>query len=299
MKLNHAKFFYIPVRDMPSNVVRQVERNALDDASDTEFDTTIMRDFTVRLARRHPEWLMVTEYSRIDGLRIFCNEEYLGRAAYRKEWSSSSYRFELDNPRLKAKRDPKREAAADRLGNATATRTKDIDRALRLVKDNFGPANHVEYAGKMFSDTHKYMKEKHSSVYWKFMNLFTNERFKVQTFRFLMDRWDEFKAACPEAPLDMRPVFGPYEASTYIQLAWREKTGFFVSAYKDGYVVGRTVNGTDSTFLLTQDFSDEFKLKLAMLKIAADNQIIPDTGMRINSDTFFILSDKEPTNANP
>ena len=52
---------------------------------------------------------------------------------------------------------------------------------------------------------------------------------------------------------------------------------------------GFAVNGTDSTFLLTQDFSDEFKLKLAMLKIAADNQIIPDTGMRINSDTCGCL----------
>jgi len=288
MKLEYSTYTYVPVERVGANVVRQSSANQVAEA--TVFRKQQLQLLVEKLSRRHPDWLFVVPSTAPEYVYVFCGEEYLGCAGYAYEMSMGGDVFFLDNKRLAAARSWKRK-------NKTANYTKDMNKALRIIKDSFIPQNTQEFADAACAKITSAVAAKASHASKLFSNVAAT--MSEQINKFIIDNWEAFAASDPlmdqsrfpqlhEQNLQLARFSTVFSLST--RSAFHSYAGVFVAAYKGGYLCGDRWINEGLKPVDVQDFSDELKLKFAMLKMAQDDEFIPDTGMRINKDLFFILT---------
>lgn len=280
MKLNYSTYTYVPIERVGANVVRQSSADQVAEA--TVFRKQPLQLLVEKLSRRHPDWLFVVTSIAPEYVYVFCGEEQLGSVGYEYEMSMGGDVFLLDNKRLKDARSWKRQ-------NKTANFTKDMNKALRIIKDNFVPQSTQEFADAAYN------KISHA-IHAKFV--FGGEKpfhaaaatMATAIHKFIVDNWEAFAATGPLSAQGAFPqLYDKYQQLLGFRNAIERNAGIYVAAYKDGYLCGHQ-RGVVFKPVDIQDFPDELKLKFAMLKMAQDDEFIPDTGMRINKDLFFILT---------
>ena len=279
MKLNYSTYTYVPIERVGANVVRQSSADQVAEA--TVFGKQALQLLLEKLSRRHPDWLFVVPSIEPECVYVFCGEEYLGSVGYSYETSMGGDVFLLDNQRLKDARSWRRQ-------NKTANFTKDMNKALRIIKDNFVPQSTQEFVDaacfKIASAARVKFALKGEKPF-----ITATATMATTIHKFIVDNWEAFAATGPlSAQVAFPQLYDKYQQLLGFKNAVERNAGIYVAAYKDGYLYGNYAAGLRPVDV--QDFSDELKLKFAMLKMAQDDEFIPDTGMRVNKDLFFILT---------
>lgn len=279
MKLDYSKYTYLPILGMAPNVKRESIPIYADHG--VTFHKTELRAIVVKLAIRHPDWLFVLRGHEPVDIHVFCEEEYLGCVGYEYDYTRQRNVFGVENPRLRAARSSKR-------ASKTCNSTTDMNKALRLVKENFYPIKIAEVAEANFNLINSGVHERIGIVANRVS--YAGRVMETEMREFVAKNWGAFTAAYPDrADKNLPELLAKHNENFVFRDALSKFTGLYVVAHKDGYLVSNRVMGQISKLTHTQDFTSDVKIKLAMLKMVGDGELLPGVGIRINANLFYIL----------
>jgi hypothetical protein len=256
-----------------------------------------MRPLVERLTRSRPGWLFVNEggaFSRLDNgsyghrkFQIQADEEVLGVIDFDNHWRTREVTYELINHRLRAKRQ-----------RSGATCTKDVNKAAKLVEGHYYGSTLGERAAKARGEIDEVTRTIGSSAFYE---LDRTAREAHGTLRGML---------CEDASLRKRVVAVDPTLSksmealpalrekhielSAIQTAYRGKLGMEVMLIGERVInVSDTADDSTPNEFTYGTAPKHIVMAIGMLKLMGEREHIPDIGVRIGPNTFFIMPPKE------
>jgi hypothetical protein len=257
--------------------------NALVDSS--------IRDLIERLARKHPHWRFVnSSYSgaavgnsyTYRAFTIEDDDETLGSVNTDRHWRTGDVWYELTNHRLNAKRERK-----------GPTRTKDINKATKLVEGHYFGATLAERVAKARGVASSVISDLHNDRRW------TVDKLARQLQPHIMSLLTHNVAM-----RDMLARYAPKEADVV------QRVPQAYAAFEDTQVFAKAKGGVDadevmlfngSIYMLTSDDGpytyttapEYISMAIGMLKLVEVKGYIPGVGVRADTNVFHIMRPQE------
>lgn len=253
-----------------------------------------------KLALKRPEWRFVGAYgafhSRDDSdlimdfevkdFQVFDKREVLGTVEL-GAWSYKSklHSFSIGNHRTSAE-----------LARASAFKTTNVDKAVKLVLKHFGAKDDQE----LYDEAYRVGVEKLSSQNREKTNMVRRlwNNSDDAAFAFIIKRWDDFLMTIVDKRDRELLRRLPDLQEEALLLTTLYKTG--TASGGDAYTIcqqGDYYLMRDGTGGLAKKSGDELpnnvRHKLGVLKLVKDGQAVSDIGFRANETTFIVFKDKE------
>lgn len=253
-----------------------------------------------KLALKRPEWRFVASYgnfhSRDDAdliidfevkdFQVFDKREVLGAV----ELGSYSYKTKLHNFNIGNHR------TSQALSRATAYKTSNINKAVKLVLKHFGAKDDQELYDQAYmvgvDKLSGQLREKTGVV----RRLWAGSDDKA--FAYILARWDDFLMSITDVREREALHRLPEIQEEALLLNTLYKTG--TTSGGDAYTIyqqGDYYLMCDDAGGLAKKSSDELpnnvRHKLGVLKLVKDGQAVSDIGFRANETTFMVFKDKE------
>ena len=246
------------------------------------------------LCKHRPQWtfksanvVINTDVVAAHHFDVYENGQSLGEisveSGYRADTGSITY-YRFDNPRLSSKRQ-----------RGIWTKTSKLDLAVKSILKAFHAKtlaeSIVEYeqaiTAKLSANTHFVNKE------------FDMSYRRVSPFitQYVMNNWDtiapELKAMGAPVPDDLFERLATRNEAEAVELAYRNKEGFTIITRGSDYVMVRGFGDERETEVKSSEqLTDNIRRNLGFLKLHEGSAIIPNVGVRLNDNTFFVI-DKE------
>ena len=250
---------------------------------------TFMAPLLLRIAKRHASWkIIVTKANYTDyhtntrvayAFSVFHGDEKLG-ALYVAHYDSGAA-YIIDTPRLNNKS-----------VRGAPSRTRDVDKAVRLVDKWFQPKNAhermQEAVGECQTIMHLLTNEARSSV-----NSALNRMLPMLS-NFAQANWDEF-ISVNSGDSVAATLPGKQEILTNVEKLHRllsKNKGSVVMIRNSDYMVldwGADPRPECVSFLTHDTLSEHFRRSIGLLKLAAVKTVVPDVGVRVWEHTFIVL----------
>ena len=250
---------------------------------------TFMVPLILRIAKRHASWkIIVTKYRLKDShtdtrvaiaFSVFHGDEKLG-ALYVAHYDSGAT-YIIDTPRLNNKS-----------VRGAPSRTRDVDKAVKLVDKWFQPKNAHERTQEAVRDCQSIMQsltnEARSSVNTALKHMLP------MLVNFARANWDEFIAAnsgdsvAPTLPEKQELLTNVEKLHSLLS---KNKGSVVMIRNSDYMVLDWGVNPRPEcvSFLTHDTLSEHFRRSIGLLKLAAAKTVVPDVGMRAGEHTFVVM----------
>lgn len=263
-----------------------------------EYRYDLLKDFVYAAAREFPQWTFVQgyyygtkrtrrnndgleyDYYCVDRFEVFDGREELGGicAAFNRGAPCirmSNQRIYLDTERGSSKE------------------TKDLKKAMRLLKKYFGVKTLEELTKDALDETSRCVRYTHSEKLGDWRRAF--EHVLGHATLYLMENIDSFapiaeqNGAEPNIVRSMRDKWEQKEITQGIEQCFINGNGVVVYLHGRNYAVTK-LDGTIRAYT-ADDAPDTLKRKLGLLKLVEDGQCITDAGMRVNEKTYFVAGE--------
>lgn len=296
MTIDHTKFDYYEIHPKNRKILARCVKGEVQYPHELEKHLAMLIH---KLTLRNPKWTFVgTQYGRngngdrlIFGFRIYEDKEELGTV--RVDWTGSGTvpSYAIDNPRLQQQR---------KRGNFT--RTADINKALKIIAGAFSTKKTEELVrdaltfvkGRIGQIDHHAKMKKDRLFYGQAPNYLEN---------YIINNWDTMRpvlisAGMPVDMVDDMPI--QYENAHHAKglfSALHTDMGAFVVTRGDDYIVTYDV-GQHSTSRSTKIYSTDtlpiaLKRGIACLKLSELDVTVPEIGIRVHPDTYFVIAKME------
>lgn len=286
--IDYNKNLYVKVGNF-TNVVNEIPK---DQISDTNKDKPswfhgFLDPLIDKLALHHPEWTLVGEdswYSHvresftIKCFRIYEKDEELGTVKY-DDWKGEKFR--ISNKRISTS-----------MKKRSAMETKDLNKALKIIADNFGSKSMTERVSEAMNNVTSAI----SNNMWRKRRTFDETVGKLaqpmvayvvenmETMGPILEARGVSSAVLARLPQEL----AEYRNFNAVSTARNSNTGATVVLYEDRYIVKR--DEFDEALILTaSQLSPEMSAKIGVMKIVDNEAVVESVGMRINSSTFYLL----------
>lgn len=296
MTIDHTKFDYYEVHPKNRKILARCVQGEAQHPYEMEKNIAML---VHKLSLRNPKWTFIgNQYGRsgngdrlIFGFRIYEDKEELG--TIRIDWNGSGTvpSYAIDNLRLQQQRK-----------RGSFTRTADVDKALKIIAGAFGTKKTKELVGEALTFVKGRLGEIDHHAKMKKDRLFYA---KAPTYLedYIISNWDTMRpvlisAGMPVDMVDDMPV--QYENAQHAKELYLSKhtdMGAYVVTRGDDYIVTYDV-GAHAESRTTKIYSTDtlpvaLKRGIACLKLSEMNVIIPEIGIRVQPDTYFVLAKME------
>lgn len=239
------------------------------------------------LTKSKPYWRFIATNSVTTGskalivdVKIYEDDDYLGIVAI--EWKGRGIKIMVDNERITAKRERGRGYFTENPAKAALAIRKNFFKAAdneRIVKAR-------EIAGSVvYEQVNQKKTTRQNSADAVFKDLRTFAESRLEDYLAFSGKHKEHEKYLADK--------AEHEVTLKIQkaLAALDK-GDSILVVSDGtrYIVK---DQEDVTILNDDDMPYDIRMKLGLLKLVQDKQMISDVGCRVNSNTFVLLREKE------
>lgn len=247
-----------------------------------------------KLLRERPTWrFKSTEpFYRQTGVRtatnfeIYDGDEALGRLWAEQHWSNNNIRYNFDNFRLEKSRQRSR----------VSFTTKPAEAVKRIVKA-FHLKTPTERAVDAFNTVSTAVQKVVSDNNWPLRR--AKSAIEKELFAYALKHWDEMKVhltgdttldfpALVQADREAQEMSEAFHGSDGVTVRIEANSSYLVSRRSDGGFVADTYN--DSTL------SDHLRGALGLLKLVDDGTAIPDVGIRVATNLYFVMDKKGESN---
>lgn len=265
---------------------REYDRNARAKVAD------LMRPLIDALTAMRPNWTFVAAGSfgdRQDNgdyhyhrFAVMSGEEELGWIARELNWRTNENSYEFNSRNLDKKRTRGR-----------STRTKDLKKAVKLIRENFTELSYNEHARAVEQAVTSFLANQHSRTMYRTRTAI--EKLSTEIVTFLQPQWDKFIASLPgdlvrDYAMSLPDLIREAgEADAMYDLHKPKNTGAYVRLVGDKYVVKRL--NTDETYVYTQaTLPDDLRGPIGALKLVPDETLLDGIGVRAASGAFYIVT---------
>lgn len=259
-----------------------------DEANDRNTKAVVshqMRPLIDALSRKRPTWsFLSTGYAGWNSntnayentsFTIEDGGEVLGSIDCGPNYRTGAAIYELDNRRLRA--------ARTRNG---VTKTEKLDKAVQLILKNYFNKSIGERMADAVILRSKVIRDTYSSASFAFDRKLSDKRFMV------MDYLNETMGAMPvkyqEAFKELPELYDKRNILQPMAAAMDNRRGATVLE-ANGYLYVHTEGATQPTSFPLTEAPPPIAMAVGMLKLVNNNQAIPDIGMRIEDNVFFVL----------
>lgn len=285
MSMDELKFTYTPL-GLPNIVMEEARNN---EPKPTTIHPTIA-GLMKRLAKAKPKWTFVGIRRDINlhatRFTVYENREVLGTVWRDYNYNTSSEGIAFDNTRLRAVRQ-----------RGDATRTKDMNRAFKVITKTFGAKTTSELLTEGIKEAAEAAMTVANTVERQLM--VARHRLMDKAMEFAQANWEAFEnfalgEGVQRAMLDQLPeAEAAFKDAKPLAAAIHLKNGITVVLRGNEYIT----NQAGEAKVLAQDqLSPHLKRCVGMLKLAEDKQFIPGMGVRVNATTFYVIPPEEGTN---
>ena len=282
------------------NVFRWVEAAREQDVRNTSDAMRVhptMKLLIDKLSLRNPTWeFWASDYGSTDDFgrcvyshfTVYNDGEELGSIDLWHNWRTGEKSYEFDNYRLRAAR--KKHASP---------RTKDLNKAVKAIVANMYNRTPAERVAAARGTTLSKVANLVGNASYDFRN--KREILAPYMTQFIMERWDEFCAiplptgnaqlardklhASMQAEIDAQSIQAPFVA---------DRGKVLVAAGASFIVSPVTRNDDTAVDVVPLDkLNDRLKGSLGMLKLIDAGGIIPNVGMRVEDNTFYVVDADE------
>lgn len=255
-----------------------------------------MRDLIEKIARKRPHWQFISEAMgrmRDDGSYAYVrfviedSGDRLGKIDLARDWRTGEHVFELDNPRLRAKR--------ERNGY---TKTKKVDKAVKLVVDNYYGRTLPERLSVARAERNTVLSDVMRSASYKVDRIM--RELQPQLVSFLTNNpqiAEQITMQEPSSAANLTTLPGAcQEAATtrVIYDANQVGAGVTVLAWRDRFYTVGSVSDTPDTVEYNYDtVPPHIAMGIGMLKLVGIKESIPDIGTRVSEDVFFVVNPEQ------
>ncbi len=249
-----------------------------------------------KLSRKHPQWRFISQnYGMVsqtnDGHYVYKSYaveedgEELGAISLSVNWRTNAPVFEMDNKRLRAQRQ-----------RSGTTKTEKIDKAFKLIDTN--------YYGSTVGER---MAQARSLAQTQVTNLERDARYTFeraingasrQMAHYLIAHFDaltEVAALCDGAVRErvekLPDSMAAFETAEAIHKAMQDGTGHTIMLWRDKMLTTvKDAQGADMISEMSYDAAPPYMaMSIGMLKLVGNKEVIPNIGMRVADNVFFVL----------
>jgi hypothetical protein len=246
------------------------------------------------LRKHRPQWTFKSANVVINGevvgahhFDIYENGQSLGEisveSGYRADTGSITY-YRFDNPRLARKRQ-----------RGIWSKTSKLDLAVKNILKAF----HAKTLAESIVEIEQAVESKLSGNTHLVNRAFDTSYRSISQFimGYVMNNWDtiapKLKAMGAPVPEDLFNLLADRNEAEAVELAYRNKEGFTIITRGSDYVMVRGFGDERETEVKSSEqLTDNIRRNLGFLKLTEGSAIIPNVGVRLNENTFFVM-DKE------
>jgi hypothetical protein len=253
-----------------------------------------------KLALKRPEWRFVASHgsfhSRDDAdlildfevkdFQVLDKREVLGAVELGSySWKSKLHSFNIGNHRTSAE-----------LARASAFKTTNVDKAVKLVLKHFGAKDDRELYDQAYMNGVEKLSSQAREKSNMVRRLWSSNDDKA--FAFIMGHWDKFLMSITDVREReaLRRLPEIQEESLLLTTLYKTGTSPGGDAYticQQGDYYLMTNNGGVLEKKLGDELPNNVRHKLGILKLVKDGQAVSDIGFRANETTFMVFKDKE------
>ena len=242
-----------------------------------------------KLALKHPEWMLVGEdswynYSRqqflVKRIRVYEDGEQLGTIAH-NDWKGSKYR--IQNKRIN-----------NSMRKRSAMETKDLKKALGIIEEHFG----AKSLDERVTEARNLVASTVANTLWRKRRSFDEcfGKLAPALAAYITQNMEQMRPileayGAPAGAIDRLPdEFATLKNNQAVEQARSRNVGTTVILYRDRYVLIHDDNTHLPLTLTASQLTPDMSAKIGMLKIiSGDEEAVESVGMRINSNTFYLL----------
>lgn len=287
MTLNRNEYDYI-VSDLHPHILWEVKKPGT-------VDQTIYRenikDLTLRLAKRQPEWrFVIGENFSGNGVRLMSNvrvyqeDERLGSYWYSYRYSGHGAEVRIDCRSLAARRK-----------RGSSTGTTDANKAVRLIEANFARMSRRELAASRMTSAQAALGSQHHTLRREFQA--SREVMASVSISYVLNHYDYIKEHIPTLSEEDVAKYKTYKANYYavqsvLNVLDNKQTGVVVVTSGSDYVCCvPPASAYREPVVYTHDtLPVDYRAKLGMLKLVNIGDIVPDVGARSAPDTYILIN---------
>lgn len=186
----------------------------------------------------------------------------------------------------------------DRIANArergSSARTKDLDKALKIMAKQFGARTIFERVTTAMEECSQNLYAIRRTKYIEFNGAYTSLTTKLT--RHLMDNWDltlemaKTNGVDPKILETLPTKYEDYTIAEGVQECFDQGKGAVVTIHGNDYAVKE---GDRVTIYGTDDLPDWLKRGVGMLKLVDKHALISGIGFKINEQSFFVMKGTE------
>jgi hypothetical protein len=246
------------------------------------------------LRKHRPQWtfksanvVINTDIVAAHHFDVYENGQSLGEisveSGYRVDIGSVTY-YRYDNPRLAHKRQ-----------RGIWSKTSKLDLAVKNILKAFHAKTLAESIVEVERQIEVKLNENTRTANADFDSGF--RRISPFITQYVMNNWDAvapaLKAMGAPVPEDMPERLAVRNEAEATQIAYRNQQGFTVITRGSDYIMVRGFGDERETEVKSSEqLTDNIRRNLGFLKLREGSAIIPNVGVRLNENTFFVI-DKE------
>lgn len=303
--LDQVKYEYITL-DLP-NIQIAWERSIIDRA-ETKFSLDEnMQNFVTQAAMKFPMWRFLSggdlgglgrvrnPISRLTTdikayrLWVYDGSERLGSISYETRFTKTDMKYVvyiLNNERIANKRE-----------RGDSDKTKDINKALKILAKSFG----AKTINERMKEALDQCEDRVGSITTQKASRF-NEEYRSLVYglrkHLIVDKWEEIKQIATDNGVDLTvldrlpSVYEDYKIAQEIDACVEHRKGVVVIIHGNDYAVQSfaTANADPTIEMLsTETLPDWIKRGVGMLKLVEPHNMIGNVGYKINDGAFFVM----------
>lgn len=255
----------------------------------------VVQPFVERLATKHPQWRFVSqhhwnctdhetkeEYSEAHSFSVYSGKELLGEISTDRGRGGIKA-FTMTNERIRKIRE-----------RGSDTRTKDLEKAIKIFGKMFGARTMDERLDEVLSDVSSTIQMVHSDRQYEFAKVYDKVAFGLQEYvvKNLDTLADTVLAAgVPKEIIEAMPsAHAEFQTTKEVLSCLQKKQGDVVLIHGSDYAVTNIDEANRETKLYSTDTLPlHIKRGVGMLKLVEDRHFISGVGVKLTSASFFII----------
>lgn len=263
-----------------------------------EYNYSLLGEFMNRVAKEYPHWRFVQQahygveairrvgeveqkFYRVRDFAVYYNRELLGEIACVFNRGAPCIRVQ----NFRVQQDMERGYGKE---------TKDLNKAMRLVKKYFSPRTVTELVSEAEASASSAIYHAYRDKRGKVGHLYSQVTGYLQTHIVEnIETIGEIAVAAGCSPNIVRELPDAYEEvqiTGAMHKCYEDKNGVVVLLHGQNYVVKKAGDELPQIYT-ADDAPDTLKRKLGLLKLVEDGQCITDVGMRVSDLAFFIMGE--------
>lgn len=241
-----------------------------------------MARFIDALRVKRPTWRFKStervynnEGQELRNFDVYDGNEQLGRVWTERHWRTAEERYYYNNHRL--------EKSRQRGGGGFSTK---VAVAVKKVVDTFGVKSLDELADEAVKKVNNVTSGVYSNASYSYQS--AKQKVTKALLAYIEANWETLKPYTTGCDgIDLRELRLHYDAADKVYPSQDRDGSATVFMHGDQMVMSR--KGSEAKVVTLADLTDKQRAALGMLKLMEDKAFIPEVGVRVDRETFYLL----------